>query len=421
MQDDDASLAQAPRNRWLLTLLVVSIAQGLCTGGISLVYPFLPLYVQTLDYAGFVSAELLAGLVIGAPPLMATLSTPYWGRLADQFGRKKMVMRAVFTAAFVLLLMGFAQSAWVLIALRGLQGLTSGVIAANMALVAGECPRERIGFALGTLQVGLFSGVAIGPTVGGVLAEQYGFQVPFLFTAFIVMLSGLLVTFGVKESYVPDGRQRVELNPLKMLRSWSGILRLEGVRTVYSLRFLNGFAQRSLMPIAPLFVLVLMPGAAAGASTYAGLILTVSAVAITAGSLVLGWLSDRWGHRNVLLVAALVAMIFYIPQAFVTDIGQLLLLQALAGLAAGGVLAAPAAMLAIYTDLGDEGSVYGLDASVTSFANGMGPLTGSVIAALFGLRAVFAVVAVYYLLILCISAYFLPSRRRYGLRLAGGD
>ena len=418
MQDPEDS--QSP-NRWQITLLVVSLAQALGTGGICLVYPFLPLYVQTLTDAQFISPELLAGIVIAAPPLVATISTPFWGRLADQFGRKKMVMRAMFGASIILALMGFAQTAVALIALRALQGLTSGIIAANMALVAGECPRERIGFALGTLQVGLFSGVAVGPFVGGLLAERFGFQVPFLFTSAMLALAGLLVTFGVRESYTPPAGSRLDLNPLKMIRAWKGILRARGVKTVYSLRFLNGFAQRSIMPIAPLFVLALMPSVlAAGASSYAGLVLTVSSIATTAGSLILGWLSDKWGYRNMLVAAALMAVVFYLPQAFVSSVGQLLLFQALAGFFAGGVLSAPAAMLAKFTDLGDEGSVYGLDASVSSFANGMAPLSASIIAAVFGLRAVFAVVALYYLGILLIGANVLPKPKRKRFRLLAG-
>ena len=415
MQDSEDS---QPPNRWITTLIVVAVAQGLGAGGISLVYPFLPLYIQTLNDAQFISPELLAGLVIGAPPLVASIATPFWGRLADQYGRKKMVMRAMFGASIILALMGLAQTAMALIILRALQGLTSGIIAANMALVAGESPRARIGFALGSLQVGLFGGVAIGPMIGGVLAERFGFQVPFFFTSAMLILAGLLVTFGVRETYKPAAGARADLNPLAMLRAWKGILHTRGVKTVYSLRFLNGFAQRSVMPIAPLFVLALIPGAlATGASSYAGLVLTVSAIATTAGSLALGWLSDRWGYRNILLGAALAAVIFYVPQAFVSEIWQLLMLQALAGFAAGGVLSAPAAMLAKFTELGNEGSVYGLDASVSSFANGMAPMTASVIAAIFGLRAVFAAVALYYLAILCISAACLPAAKSRSLRL----
>ena len=416
----DAEESQPP-NRWIVTLIVVSLAQALGTGGISLVYPFLPLYIQTLKGAHFISPELLAGLVIAAPPLVATLVVPFWGRLADQYGRKKMVMRAIFCSSIILALMGFAQTALALIALRALQGLTSGLIAANMALVAGESPRERIGFALGTLQVGLFGGVAIGPTIGGVLADNFGYQVPFFFTSALLLLAGLLVAFGVRETYVPPANGRLDLNPLNMIRAWKGVLRARGVKTVYSLRFLNGFAQRSIMPIAPLFVMLLLPDAmTAGASSYAGLVITVSAITTTAGSLVLGWLSDKVGYRNILLGASLLAVMAYIPQAMVTNIGQLLLLQGVAGFAAGGVLAAPAAMLARYSALGDEGSVYGLDASVSSFANGMAPLTAAIIASMFGLRVVFAVVAIYYLVILLIGTHFLPSPKRKRLKLSAG-
>ncbi len=411
-----------PPNRWVVTLLIVALAQALGTGGIALVYPFLPLYIQTLRDAHFLSPELLAGLVIAAPPLVGALATPFWGRLADQYGRKKMVLRALFGASIILALMAFAQTALALIALRALQGFTSGIIAANMALVAGECPRERMGFALGSLQVGLFGGVAIGPMLGGLLAQHFGFQLPFLVTSALLALAGLLVAVGVRERYVPPAQARFdELNPRALARSWAAILQKRGVKTVYALRFLNGFAQRSLMPIAPLFVLALLPAAMAdGASGYAGLVLTVSAVTTTAGSLILGWLSDSWGYRKILLFAALMAALCYIPQAFVSDISQLLLLQALAGFAAGGALSAPAAMLANFTKLGDEGSVYGLDASVSSFANGMAPLTASILASVFGLRAVFAVVALYYLALLFIGANFLPKPKRKTLRLAGG-
>ena len=122
-------------------------------------------------------------------------------------------MRAMFGASIILALMGFAQTAFALIALRALQGLTSGIIAANMALVAGETPRERIGFALGTLQVGLFGGVAVGPIVGGVLAERFGFQAPFFFTSAMLVLAGLLGHFGVRETYKPPAGSRLDLNP----------------------------------------------------------------------------------------------------------------------------------------------------------------------------------------------------------------
>ena len=254
---------------------------------------FLPIYVQTFPDAPFFNAELLAGLVIAAPPLMGALTAPFWGRLADQYGRKKLVILATFSSSLIVAMMGFAQTAMALVGLRALQGLTSGIIAANMALVAGESPRERIGFALGVLQFGLFGGVVFGPTVGGILAEHLGFQIPFFFTSALLALASILVGFGVRETYTPPPKGVINVSPIKMLRSWRSIVSLQGVKTIYALRFLNGFAERSLMPIAPLFILALLPAATSGASSYAGLVLTVWSVAMTIGSLVLGWLSDN--------------------------------------------------------------------------------------------------------------------------------
>ena len=86
MQDEDAS-----PNRWMAALIAVSPAQALSAFGIALVYPFLPLYVQTLDGAQFANPQLLAGHCRAA--LLG---------LADQYGRKTMVMRAMFGASAVL-------------------------------------------------------------------------------------------------------------------------------------------------------------------------------------------------------------------------------------------------------------------------------------------------------------------------------
>ena len=65
MQDADDP---QPPNHWFVKRIVGSLAQALGAGGISLVYPFLPLHIQTLCDAHFMSPEFLAGLDIGAPP-----------------------------------------------------------------------------------------------------------------------------------------------------------------------------------------------------------------------------------------------------------------------------------------------------------------------------------------------------------------
>jgi len=136
-------------------------------------------FSQILGSSTGMSVELLAGLVFSAQAFTMMLAAPVWGRLADRYGRKLMIIRASFGGAIVLLMMAFVQTAEQLVALRALQGLISGIVAANSALLAAQVPRERMGYAMGTLQVGLGAGVAFGPLIGGIVADTFGYASAF--------------------------------------------------------------------------------------------------------------------------------------------------------------------------------------------------------------------------------------------------
>jgi len=83
------------------------------------------------------------------------LASPVWGALTDRHGRKVMVERSLFGGSVLMLLTAFARSAEELVILRAAQGLVTGTLAAVNALVAATAPRERAGYAMGLLQVGL--------------------------------------------------------------------------------------------------------------------------------------------------------------------------------------------------------------------------------------------------------------------------
>ena len=85
------------------------------------------------------------------------LSAPLWGIIADRWGRKLMVLRAMFGAAVVLALTGLAPNIYYVIALRFAQGLFSGTVAAASALVAASIPNNKMPFAMGLLMVAVFS------------------------------------------------------------------------------------------------------------------------------------------------------------------------------------------------------------------------------------------------------------------------
>jgi DHA1 family multidrug resistance protein-like MFS transporter len=123
------------------------------------------------------------------------------------------------------------------------------------------------------------------------------------------------------------------------------------------------------------------------------LISGVQAATSAVGAVTLGRASDRLGYRRVLLVCAGSAALLYVPQFFVTSPWQLLVLQGAVGLVMSGVLASISALMANLAPEGRQGAVYGVDASVVSIANGVGPMLGATVAATLGLRAPFLLAA----------------------------
>lgn len=390
--------------QWKRTLYVMFFAQLVTAIGFSSIFPFLPLYVKALGSAWGWSLELLAGLVFSAQALTMMIASPIWGALADRYGRKLMVMRAMFGGAGILLLMGFVRSAEELVLLRAVQGFITGTVSAANALVAAETPPGHKGFAMGLLQAGMGGGVALGPILGGLMADALGYRVAFYMTAGLLLLGGAMVWLWVREGEKPD---RVDGAKGRGWAMWSGILGAPGVKVTYAFRFLVLLGRQMITPIAPIFIasLLLSPQ---GANTYTGLVIGAAALATTLSSGYLGKLGDRLGHRRVALFSATVAGALYLPQAWVSDVWQLLAMQALVGVAMGGVLPSISALLADYTEKGNEGAVYGLDNSVNAAARAVAPLAGAGVAVAAGLRSTFLATAAIVMLGALLAWWRLP-------------
>ncbi len=335
------------------------------------------------------------------------LTAPLWGSLADKFGRKLMVERSLFGGTLILGMMAFARSAEDLVILRTIQGMITGTVAATNALVAATAPREHAGYAMGFTQVGLGTGVALGPLIGGAIADAYGYSAAFYVTAVLLLLAGLVVVLWIKEpprNEVANGGQKRS----GFFRSWGDIIKQPGIPGAYGLSFLNQLCRNMLLPIVPLFIPMLMRSAEF-INTFTGLVTGVSSGTTTLSSVFLGRLGDKAGQRRVLIISLIVASVLYAVQAFVNAAWQLLLLQAVVGVALGGITPSISALLARYTRPGVEGAVYGLDNSIGSAARAVAPMLGSMIMLWWGLRSTFIVTGVLLVLTAVFAAVMLPK------------
>jgi DHA1 family multidrug resistance protein-like MFS transporter len=376
---------------WKRNLYVIWAAELAAIAGFSVIFPFLPYYVQELGITELHAVELWSGVLFAAQAVTMAISAPIWGSLADRYGRKLMVQRAMFGGAVVISLMGFTTNVWQLLILRAIQGLLTGTVPAATTLVASSTPRERSGYALGLLQMAVWTGASVGPLLGGVIADTWGYRAAFWVTGSLLFIAGLTVSRFVHEEFTPPPRDKSDPHS----GFWYGlrlVMRDRNLVGLFSIRVIVRLAVRTLGPILPLFIQSLVPAYTRVASL-AGLVSGVSAATSAVGAVTLGRASDRIGYRRVLIACALLASVLYLPQFFVTSPWQLIVLQGAVGLVLSGVLASISALMANLAPEGHQGAVYGVDQSAVAVANAIGPMLGATIAASLGLRSPFFLAA----------------------------
>lgn len=395
----------APDPSWKRTLAVMVFCQVISSIGFSSVFPFLPLYVKSLGSVTGTDTEILAGLVFSGQALSMAIASPFWGALADRWGKKLMVERAMFGGALLLGLMAFVRSAEELVVLRTLQGAVTGTIAAANALVAAAAPRERSGWAMGLLQVGLAAGIGVGPVIGGAMADAFGYAAAFYVTSALLALAGVIVACAVREPHAAEEGARRAHSGFRS--EWRHVLSASGVVPSYLLRFIDSLCRMAFIPILSLYAFQLLADPA-GVNRYTGLVIGASSAAAAAAAVFFGRLGDRLGHRPLVFGCTLMGSVAFLLQVATQDPIGFLLLHLFAGMAHGGIVTGVSALLARYTDCGEEGAVYGLDNSVNAAARAFAPMVGVTIGLFFGYRAVFGAVALFYLAAALIAGRALP-------------
>jgi DHA1 family multidrug resistance protein-like MFS transporter len=173
-----------------------------------------------------------------------------------------------------------------------------------------------------------------------------------------------------------------------------------------------------VIPILPLFIGVLMVDPER-LNTFTGLLMGSASAATTLSAVYFGRLGDKIGHRSVLIVCSSTAALLYLPQALVGSAWQLMVFQVLVGISVGGIIPTVSALLAGYTNHGEEGAVYGLDNSINAAGRAIAPLLGAWVATLFGLRATFTATFFIFLISVLLAVWLLPKAK--GTDQVGGE
>jgi DHA1 family multidrug resistance protein-like MFS transporter len=368
----------------------------LAISGFQLSLPFLPYYVQELGITAEGKIAFWAGLVISSQAVTMALIAPVWGSLADRYGRKIMVVRAMLGGAVVLTLMGLVRNVYQLVLLRTIQGLLTGTVPAATTLVASSAPPDRRGTAIGILRVAVYLGSSTGPLMGGLIADRLSMRAAFYITGGLLFLAGVLVSILVQEQFQPPAKEQAE--DAQKPRLWDGVLlalRTPAILSIFSVRVTMQTAFRMIAIVLPLYIQAIASPEIRVAS-FTGLIMGLASATSAGAAVVLGRLSDRFGSRRILLVCGAAACVLYALMAGVQTLTQLLIVRVIAGAALGGILASVSVLLADLVPQNRFGAVYGVDTSMMALANALGPMLGAAVAANWGLSSAFIGAAAMY-------------------------
>jgi DHA1 family multidrug resistance protein-like MFS transporter len=268
--------------------------------------------------------------------------------------------------------------------LRLLNGTVGGIIPASTALVASTAPKEQAGWAQGMLQSFVVAGSIMGPLFGGLLADKIGFRMIFVITGSLILLATLVITFTVKETFVPPpAKERSSLR-----EDFRMIFSSKKLPALFFVTVMIQFALFSIIPVLPIYIKKLLDSEE-NVAFWAGIVAAAMGFANVLASPRLGRLGDRYGSQKVLLVCLLAAGALFIPQALVTTVWQLVVLRFLLGLCLGGLLPAVNALLRRVTPVHMISRVYGYNNSFVSIGSMLGPMTGGLLAGWIGMSGVF--------------------------------
>ncbi len=395
---------------WEKNLYAVWVAQFLALMGANLVFPFIPFFIKDLGVESDSSAALWSGVAGTATGVMLFVSSPLWGSLADRFGRKKMLLRAYAGALLTISAQALVQSLWQLIALRALQGAFVGTIPAATALIASGTPQRRMAYALGLVQMAVFTSQTVGPVVGGLMAEAVGFRWTFALGGIMYAISFALCWFMVQETFVrPEPGDRPAY--LENLRS---VMRVPSMLLLITVMFLVSSAATFVRPVVPLLVEGFTD---ASVETKSGLVFAAVALTSAIAAVVSGQLAERTGYRKALVVATLGAGIAYVPIAYANSLPPLLVLFAAVGIFSGAMIPMVNALIGASAPAGKHGAAFGMVGSAQALSFAVAPLLGGLTAQQFGIHAGFPVIGC--LLVAVSALVWLTVREPAGMRGEG--
>ena len=345
--------------------------------GYSLILPLLPYYAEEYQATPFI-----VGLIGTINALGQLVAAPIIGRLSDRYGRRPLLIFSISGTVLSFLILGFANTLFLLILSRFLDGILGGNVALAKAYITDVSEEKDRAKSLGLIGAAFGLGFIIGPVIGGTLA-QFGYNVPAFVAAGLSFLNLVLVIWRLPESLSPEAREKQRESP--QTRFTLDLLIKELKRPCVGLLLqMQLFYNLSFTLFTASFALFAKITLDFTAQTTAYLLTLVGVIQVIMQGFLIGKLTARFKERSLLFSGTIGLTVGLFLYAFTQNLAWMIVSLVPISVSAGVANTMLTSQLSKSTLKEDVGGTMGLSASTQTLAQIVCPALGGLLIAELG-------------------------------------
>ena len=377
--------------------------------GFGIVIPLLPSFsINQLHIS-----ETMMGFIAGIFSLMQFLFNPVWGSLSDRYGRKPILVMSLFGSVISYLLLslvfsGLVLSAVLLLISRAFAGIFAANISAAQAVISDITSPEDRTKGIGYLSAAFALGFVFGPALGGVLSHYFGYGFPVIVSACLSLIAALLCLFIFKETLPKEIQMknrlvRKNVNPLNInliIRT----VKNKSFGKYIIIFFVAIFAFSNIFSTIQLFserkdTLNLNEDEVGYVFSFMGIV----------GALVqlffLKYVQRFWSEHKILVAGNFIAILGLGLIGYSTSVVMLLVLILFLSTGSGMSNTITVSLISQNVNREEQGTVLGINQSLSAFARFLGPLCGGFVYEFLGYKYPFIVGGIFMMLVTVYSYY----------------
>ncbi len=341
-----------------------------------------------------VSYTLIAATISAFTAVMA-ISQLVYGPLSDRIGRKKVLLPGLAVYIIANILIYFSWDVYSLIAFRMLQAAgISTTIVVGAAVISDVYPREKRGKAMGTYMFVLLIGPTVGPVIGGIIADAFGWRSIFIF---LIILGSSIAAIVYK--FLPETLKKPHKSHML---AGLGLLKDSKIAIVCLL----GASIFAAIYILATFLPILFHERYGITSTQIGFAYLPSGLALLAGTYIGGRLSDKVGRKQTLILGSVITLIsvFLFAFSIIYNGGYYFLITFFTIFGFGTGLFFPSSRVYIIDRTHLSASANGLYNFCLFTAATISPIAGGILLERFGYFSMFILAAILILAMVLVAA-----------------